>query len=80
MSAFAARLARLEARTGDGWFTFTTTAGRTVRAPVLDVLGVYFGEPLPAVLADVADTRETSALARDAVRAAIEARTAGGKS
>jgi hypothetical protein len=77
MSRLGTRVDALEARTGETWFTFTTTAGRTVRASVDDVLGVFLGGPLPAALADVASTRETAQLARDVVRLAVEAREPG---
>ena len=81
MSRLPSRLAALEARTGETWFTFTTTAGRTVRASAEDVLSVFLGDGVPPALADVATTRETAQLARDVVRLAVaarEGRTGGG--
>ena len=80
MSRLSGRVAALEARTGDTWFAFTTTAGRTVRVSIDVALDVFLGGPVPAALADVAGTRETAELARTAVRAAVEARTAEGAS
>lgn len=74
MSRLDTRLAALEAQTGETWFTFTTTAGRTVRASAEDVLNAFIGDGLPPTLANVASTRETAQLARDVVRLAVAAR------
>jgi hypothetical protein len=74
MTALSSRLKRLETRTGTEWFTFVTTAGRTVRVPAETVLAVFVDGQVPATLANVASTPETAELARGAVRAAVRAR------
>ncbi|MEC3992257.1 hypothetical protein VSR01_01325 [Actinacidiphila sp. DG2A-62] len=73
----AARLDRLEQRASAHLFAFTTTAGRTVRATVDDVLSVLCGNPVPAHLAAVDGTPETASLAHTLVAAARGQRTAG---